>query len=1445
VEEGKQQEVAEQIALEDKERTDKIIELQAKADSQNAQLSALENKISETTDPAETKRLTDQATAIKAEQASIKEQVAALELAQALSAEKKAELARVEEEKQQEAGEQIALEDKERTDKFIELQAKTNSRNAQLIALEDQISETTDPTDTKRLTDQVTAIKAEQASIKEQVAALELAQALSAEKKAEVARVEEEKRQEVAEQIALRDKERAVNITELKAEGNVKDDQLSTLENKILETTDPAETKRLTDQVTAIKAEQASIKEQVAALELAQALSAEKKAELARVEEEKQQTVTEQIALEDKERAVKITELKDKGNVRDAQLSALENKISETTDPAETKRLTDQATAIKVEQASIKEQVAALELAQALSAKKKAKLARVEEEKQQEVAEQIALGDKERADKIIELQAKANSKSAQLSALENTISETTDPAETKRLTDQVTAIKAEQVSIKEQVAALELGQTLSGEKKAELTRVEEEKQREVAEQIALEDKEIVVKITELKDIGNVRDAQLSALENKISETTDPAETKRLTDQATAIKKDRASIKEQITHLELKQSIAAVKGTATELDSIVERKKADLEEKLAAEKVAKIAAEKAKIEEDRKTEEVAKLEEVARIEEEQKAEEQRINEEKIAEVARMEEEKRAETLRQARQDSIERVAMALADTEKGDVTPAPITEKSQQAINQVDEDEPKNKELPRIQKQVTTLQATIEERMAELKKLEELLARSEIPDEIVHLVQEIEDRKKELGLVTTQLEEVKQKLTDLGKDPVQIAADKTVVGLEKQMNTTSSEIAALEEELEQSMVPDRIVEMIIIIDNKKEELALLEATIEETKRTEALLRSRQDSIDRAALTLAEEEKVEVTPDPTIELAMTAADSVEAYIPNSKELPLIQKEIRILQASIEERMGELDDLESLLEISETPEEIVHLVQEIEDRKKELGLVTYQLEAVKQKLEAIGTDSIQIANDNTVVSLNDRVNSKSSEITALEKELEHNMIPDQIVEMIIIIDNKKEELALLEATLREARAHEKTKVLNLRTLVKNTEIDLTSLKKQLAAARSAEERKRLQTEIDLQEAALDKLEKELADTEFLASADDHDGDGSLDNIDQCPDIAGPTYNRGCPLKLYLLGLKLDTIGTAYQDPDGAFVFGQLKNNESFLFMLDVYEVDMVKEVKVQFTDENGVTRYISVNNKGGNFFEYKYIPYTLHLINGERDTLMSSIMNEDGVFVFQRLDKSESYLFVLEGQDADLIEEVNIAFTNESGTIESLTTINKEGTGFKYNPLTMASADKLKRDSLESARLEALNEQQRQKEDQAKTEPLPLFSEPSDTTTRTVLASGSSYVLNNILFEFDRSNIKKESFPELDKLVALLRAKPNIRAEISGHTDHKGPASYNQLLSEKRSAAVVKYLVSKGISSSRLIVKGYGESRPIASNTFPDGRDNPEGREKNRRTEIRILE
>jgi OmpA-OmpF porin, OOP family len=112
-------------------------------------------------------------------------------------------------------------------------------------------------------------------------------------------------------------------------------------------------------------------------------------------------------------------------------------------------------------------------------------------------------------------------------------------------------------------------------------------------------------------------------------------------------------------------------------------------------------------------------------------------------------------------------------------------------------------------------------------------------------------------------------------------------------------------------------------------------------------------------------------------------------------------------------------------------------------------------------------------------------------------------------------------------------------------------------------------------------------------------------------------------------------------------------------------------------------------------------------------------------------------------------------------------------------------------------------------------------------------------------NIQYEFDKSNILEASKIAIDTTIfELMEANPELIIEIQSHTDNKGSDQYNEKLSQKRAESVVKYLISKGIKPEKLKAKGYGESKPIASNENTDGTDNPDGRAQNRRTDFKII-
>ena len=116
--------------------------------------------------------------------------------------------------------------------------------------------------------------------------------------------------------------------------------------------------------------------------------------------------------------------------------------------------------------------------------------------------------------------------------------------------------------------------------------------------------------------------------------------------------------------------------------------------------------------------------------------------------------------------------------------------------------------------------------------------------------------------------------------------------------------------------------------------------------------------------------------------------------------------------------------------------------------------------------------------------------------------------------------------------------------------------------------------------------------------------------------------------------------------------------------------------------------------------------------------------------------------------------------------------------------------------------------------------------------------------TYIIQPVFFGFDRYNLTPEAKSTLDKLVIVMQVLPVMEIEALGHTDSKGPDSYNMMLSKKRSASVVQYLREQGVDGKRIKSTGMGESIPTARNEDPDGSDSPEGRKFNRRVEFRVV-
>ena len=120
---------------------------------------------------------------------------------------------------------------------------------------------------------------------------------------------------------------------------------------------------------------------------------------------------------------------------------------------------------------------------------------------------------------------------------------------------------------------------------------------------------------------------------------------------------------------------------------------------------------------------------------------------------------------------------------------------------------------------------------------------------------------------------------------------------------------------------------------------------------------------------------------------------------------------------------------------------------------------------------------------------------------------------------------------------------------------------------------------------------------------------------------------------------------------------------------------------------------------------------------------------------------------------------------------------------------------------------------------------------------------LIEGGNWVLKNIHYDFDKSNIRTDAAIILDNVVAIMKQNPTLQIELSSHTDSRGRDDYNKRLSQQRAEAAVAYLVKNGIQKDRLVAKGYGETRLL--NDCGNNADcSEEAHQENRRTEIKIL-
>lgn len=325
---------------------------------------------------------------------------------------------------------------------------------------------------------------------------------------------------------------------------------------------------------------------------------------------------------------------------------------------------------------------------------------------------------------------------------------------------------------------------------------------------------------------------------------------------------------------------------------------------------------------------------------------------------------------------------------------------------------------------------------------------------------------------------------------------------------------------------------------------------------------------------------------------------------------------------------------------------------------------------------------------------------------------------------------------------------------------------------------------------------------------------------------------------VKLNLLDENDVVIARTTTDENGRFKFDKLMAEESYLLHID--EEDIPEDVKVYLTNSNGEKVLVITELAKGKYkFEalkpdeleamplideedeslltvrvsgqvYEKIPgdrgegMDVLVLNDDGEILARATTDKEGRFVFKKLSPDEEYLFKIDEQD----EKLNIIILNDEGEVLDYAERMKNGR-FKY-----------KRIAADEEVLTLINEE--------------------DVVIK--IRSNENFKISNIYYDYNSTSINPQAQKELDKLVTILKKNKHIGAELSSHTDARGSDEFNLELSQKRADKAVDYIISKGIDRSRIVAKGYGETKLV--NKCANGVEcTEEEHGKNRRTEFTV--
>ncbi len=331
----------------------------------------------------------------------------------------------------------------------------------------------------------------------------------------------------------------------------------------------------------------------------------------------------------------------------------------------------------------------------------------------------------------------------------------------------------------------------------------------------------------------------------------------------------------------------------------------------------------------------------------------------------------------------------------------------------------------------------------------------------------------------------------------------------------------------------------------------------------------------------------------------------------------------------------------------------------------------------------------------------------------------------------------------------------------------------------------------------------------------------------------VSGATIN--------LLDEDDNIVNSVKTDEYGKFKFDKLDLEKDYLLAIDAEDDSFLENAKLYLTNSNG-EKVLLANKVSKGKFKFQALPYEYYddlpllieedeslftvsvfgqiyeklpgdysggmevwVVDDEGNIIGKAKAGKDGKFRFDKLSPDEEYLFMLAEDD----ENLNIIIIDENGKVIEAAKRLIDG---KYRYIRLDSDKNV----------------------------ITLINEVDEVIK---IAENESFVISKILYDYRSAEISEAAGKELEKLALILKKNKNIGVELSSHTDSKGSESYNLELSQKRADNAVQYIVNKEVNRDRIKAKGYGETMPVAPNEI-NGKDNPEGRAKNRRTEFKVI-